>query len=195
MGVLSKFGVGCECALHASSLKRARWRTREINTTNMPPPGSVREAGANAPLSAALTVPPAPAADVAKRPRDPEAGPAALPKKVPKQRAAYGQSDGVYWHKQKGKWRGEVYDLSQHYLNGRAKLLHTACFTDRAACAAARAALLAATRAKNAARLAAMAAADPTTRGLLVAAGESTLISRRRGGAGARRPLWISKTA
>ena len=98
MGVLSKFGVGCECALHASSLKSARWRTREINTTNMPPPGSVREAVANAPLCAALAVSPAPAADVAKRPRDPEAGPSALPKKVPKQRAAKGQRDGVALH-------------------------------------------------------------------------------------------------
>ena len=112
----------------------------------MPPHTIVPEAVANAPPSAALAAPPSPAADVAKRPRDPEAGPAALPK-VPKQTAAKGQSDGVSWDKKAGKWRGEVYDLSQHYSNGRPKLLRTAYFTDRAACAAARAALLAATRA------------------------------------------------
>ncbi len=69
----------------------------------MPPPGSVRESVANAPPCAALVVPPAPAADVAKRPRGPEAGTSALPK-VPEQRAAKGQSDGVSWRKQTGKW-------------------------------------------------------------------------------------------
>ena len=131
----------------------------------MPPPGSVREAVANAPLCAALVVPPAPAADVAKRPRDAEPGPSAPPK-VPKQRAAKGQSDGVVWDKKAGKWRGCVVDPSQHYSSGKPKLLRTTYFKDRAACVEARAALLAATNTKNAARLAAMAAADPTTRGL-----------------------------
>jgi len=112
----------------------------------MPPPGSVPEAVANAPPSAALAAPPSPAPEGAKRPRDPEAGPAALPK-VPKQTAAKGQSDGFYWDKKAGKWIGQVSDPSQHLPNGKPKLLHTALFTDRAACAAARAALLAATRA------------------------------------------------
>jgi hypothetical protein len=131
----------------------------------VPPHTIVPEAVANALLCAALAVPPAPAADVAKRPRDAEAGPSAPPK-VPKQRAAKGQSDGVNWNKQRGKWIGQVSDPSRHYSNGKAKLLSTKCFKERAACVEARAALLEETNTKNAARLAAMAAADPTTRGL-----------------------------
>lgn len=131
----------------------------------MPPHTIVPEAVANALLCAALADPRAPAPEGAKRPRDAEAGPAALPKKVPKQTAAKARSDGVYWDKQSGKWRGQVSDVSQHYSNGKVKQLYTAVFKDRAACAEARAALLAETNTKNAALLAEMAAADPTTRG------------------------------
>ena len=59
---------------------------------------------ANTLLCAALAGSPAPEqAEGAKRPRDPEAAPAALPKKVPKRTAATARSDGVVWNKKSGK--------------------------------------------------------------------------------------------